>query len=79
MFLDINLPEVDGIELLKFIRSRQKWNAIPIVMISSEAADVQVDEAIRIGADDYTIKPVMYEELVEVIERVTHNRRTKNG
>jgi DNA-binding response OmpR family regulator len=79
IFLDINLPEVNGIELLRFIRSRSKWDTVPVVMLSSEAADVQVDEAIRIGADDYTIKPVMYEELLEVIERVTKSRRAKNS
>lgn len=79
MFLDINLPKVTGIELLKFIRSRTKWNMIPIVMLSSEATDVQVDEAIELGADDYIIKPVMYEELLEVVDRVIRNRRARRG
>jgi two-component system chemotaxis response regulator CheY len=63
MILDINMPEVTGLDLLEFIRRRKEWKDLPVIMLSSEAADVTVDKAMRIGADGYVMKPVTLEEL----------------
>ncbi len=63
MLLDINMPEVSGLDLLEFIRRRPDWSHLPIVMLSTEAADVTVDRAIALGADGYITKPVTIEEL----------------
>lgn len=63
MILDINMPEVNGLMMLEFIRQRREvWN-LPVIMLSSEATDIQVDEAINKGADAYITKPVSLEEL----------------
>lgn len=63
MVLDINMPEVSGIDLLEFLRRRREFQAIPIVMLSSETTDLQVDEALKLGADAFVFKPVTIEEL----------------
>src|SRR5262245_43951838 len=63
MILDINMPEVTGLDLLEFIRRRKEWKDLPVIMLSSEAADVTVDRAMQIGADGYVMKPVTLEEL----------------
>ena len=63
MILDINMPEVSGLDLLEFLRRRKEWKNLPIVMLSSEATDVMVDRALSMGADAYVTKPVMIEEL----------------
>jgi DNA-binding response OmpR family regulator len=63
MVLDINMPEVSGIDLLEFLRRRTEFQAIPIVMLSSETTDIQVDEALELGADAFVFKPVTIEEL----------------
>jgi CheY-like chemotaxis protein len=68
LVLDINMPEVSGMDLLEFIRRQPEWQNLPIVMLSSEAADVTVDEAMELGADGYVMKPVTLEELEKVIE-----------
>jgi CheY-like chemotaxis protein len=68
MLLDINMPGVSGIDLLEFVRQRDQWNDLPIIMLSSEAADIQVDTAIDLGADAYVFKPVTLEELEEALE-----------
>jgi two-component system chemotaxis response regulator CheY len=68
MVLDINMPEVSGLDLLEFLRRRPEWKDLPIVMLSSEAADVTVDRAMALGADGYVMKPVMIDELEKVIE-----------
>ncbi len=63
MILDISMPEVNGIMMLEFIRRRPEWNDLPVIMLSSESTDIQVDEAIRLGADAYVMKPVTLDEL----------------
>ena len=63
IILDINLPEVSGLDMLEFLRRRPEWKDIPVVMLSSEAADTIVDKALELGADSYVMKPVTIEEL----------------
>lgn len=63
MLVDINMPEVSGLDLIEFLRRRPEWKDMPIVMFSSEAADTMVDKALRLGADTYISKPVTLEEL----------------
>ncbi|MBE9478468.1 MAG: response regulator [Chloroflexi bacterium] len=65
--LDINMPEVSGIDFLEFLRMRDDFKGIPVVMLSSETTDIQVDEAMRIGANAFVFKPVTLEELEEAI------------
>lgn len=68
LVLDINMPEVTGLDFLEFLRRRPEWKNLPIVMLSTEAADVTVDQALELGADGYVMKPVTLEELDTVIE-----------
>jgi two-component system, chemotaxis family, chemotaxis protein CheY len=63
MIVDINMPEVSGLDLIEFLRRRPEWKDTPIIMLSSEAADTMVDKALRLGADAYMLKPVTLEEL----------------
>ena len=66
--LDINMPEFSGLDLLEYLRRHPKWENLPVVMLSSEAADVTVDEAMALGADSYVMKPVVLEELEKAID-----------
>ncbi len=65
--LDINMPEVSGIDFLEFLRMRDDFKEIPVVMLSSETTDIQVDEAMRIGANAFVFKPVTLDELEEAM------------
>jgi CheY-like chemotaxis protein len=76
LMLDINMPGVTGIDLLEFVRQREQWNDLPIIMLSSEAADIQVDTAMDLGADAYVFKPVTLEELEEALKTVTAKRNS---
>ena len=67
IILDINMPEVSGLDMLEFLRRRQEWKDLPVIMLSSEAADVTVDKAMKFGADGYVMKPVTIEELEKVM------------
>ena len=63
LILDINMPEVTGLDMVEFLRRRAETKHLPIVMLSSEAADTMVDKALELGADSYVMKPVTIEEL----------------
>ena len=68
LVIDINMPEVTGLDFLEFLRRRPEWKHLPIVMLSTEAADATVDQALALGADGYVMKPATLEELDNVIE-----------
>lgn len=63
LILDINMPEVTGLDMVEFLRRRPDTKDLPIVMLSSEAGDTMVDKALELGADSYVMKPVTIEEL----------------
>jgi len=68
MIVDINMAEVSGLDLIEFLRRRPEWKDMPIIMLSSEAADTVVDKALKIGADTYVVKPVTLEELEKAMK-----------
>jgi len=54
---DINMPNLDGLGLLRALRESPKWREVPVVMITTEGAQAKVQEAIDLGATSYVRKP----------------------
>jgi DNA-binding response OmpR family regulator len=77
LFLDINMPEVTGIDLLEFIRRRSQWDHLPIIMLTSDATDIQVDQALELGADGYVFKPASIDDLEQAIQTARHTRQAR--
>ncbi len=75
--LDLNLPEVSGLDLLEFVRRRPESKDLPVIMLSSEAADVVVDQALAMGADGYVMKPVTLEELEKAMSQAFYKHIIK--
>lgn len=75
LILDVNMPEVSGIDLLEFARTKRELDDLPIVMLSSEHTDLQVEAALEKGADAYVLKPAMLDELEEAIKEAFTARR----
>ena len=73
--LDINLPEMDGIEVCKSLREKQKDT--PIIMLTSRSSKSDVIEWLEAGADDYLTKPFDYDILVTRLRALTR-RNLKN-
>jgi len=69
LLLDVNMPEVSGVDLLEFIRGRPEWKQLPILMLSTEVTNEKVDRAFSLGADGFIIKPVTIDELEAAIGR----------
>ncbi len=77
--LDVMMPDVSGMDMLEFLRLDDGLHSIPVVMLSTEAADVQVDEALEKGADGYVFKPVSIEELEREIKKALKPRKKKEA
>jgi len=73
--LDMNMPGVTGLDVLEFIRSRDRWDYIPIIILSVESEDEMVERAISMGADGYVFKPMTMDELEEAIETAIKKRQ----
>jgi len=54
---DINMPKMNGIELLRAVRASPQWHDIPVVMISAEGGEASVQDAIELGANSFILKP----------------------
>ena len=71
VFLDWNMPEMDGLEFMQKARAMPDYKDLPIVMVTSEAAKYNVVEALQAGATDYIVKPInekLFKEKVLEIE-----------
>lgn len=64
---DINMPNMDGLQMLMAIRQRSEWSSIPIIMITTEGAQARVMEAVELGARGYVRKPFTAEQIREKI------------
>ena len=75
VFLDLGLPDLDGVEVIKRIRS---WSQIPIIVISARSEDADKVAALDAGADDYLTKPFSVTELLARL-RVAQRRISVTG
>jgi len=62
---DINMPKMDGIQLLGAIKATAEWSAIPVMMITTEGGETKVGEAVRLGASGYVRKPFTADQIKE--------------
>lgn len=70
VFLDIKLPKLNGLEVLRELKSDKRTHNIPVVMITSSKQDVDIHTAYRLGANSYVVKPVGFKEFQEVIRQL---------
>lgn len=70
ILLDLKMPKVDGLELLKRLRSEPSTRLIPIVVLTSSNERRDVQSAYQSGANSYLTKPVEFERFVELIDCV---------
>ncbi len=73
--LDLMLPEVDGLEVCKMIRRDPATAAVPIVMVTAKAAEIDRVLGLELGADDYITKPFSPRELVLRIRKILQRGR----
>lgn len=69
IFLDLNMPIKTGFECLKEIKSREKWNAIKIVILSTSSHRDQINEVYKMGAQLYLQKPNSYSTFKDILSK----------
>lgn len=68
ILVDLLMPEVDGFEMIKIIRSNSDFQKIPIIAVSALGRQEDIDRAMQVGANDYVVKPFEASELLKKIE-----------
>ena len=70
VLLDLKLPKVDGLEVLRALKSDPRTQSIPIVVLSSSRQNSDLAESYKLGANSYIVKPVDFEKFVEAVQQV---------
>ncbi len=70
IILDIMLPELDGVEILKKIRANEKYKNIPVIMATAKGTEMDKIDGLNSGADDYLVKPFGVMEMVARVKAV---------
>ncbi len=63
---DINMPDINGLELVSFVKSNAKYRSIPLIIVSTEGSERDRDKGLGLGADAYMVKPFDPETLRQV-------------
>lgn len=64
---DINMPDINGLELVSFVKSNDAYKSIPLVIVSMEGSERDRNKGVGLGADAYLVKPFEPEALREVV------------
>jgi two-component system, chemotaxis family, chemotaxis protein CheY len=67
---DINMPDINGLELVRFIRESAQHKATPLIIISTDGREADRDRGMKLGANAYLTKPFAPETLVETVRSV---------
>lgn len=70
ILLDLKLPKVDGLEVLRQLKQHERFRHIPVVVLTSSAEDQDINTAYALGANSYIVKPVSFERFMEVVEHI---------
>ena len=77
--LDVVLPDRSGFELCREFKSDPRMNDIPIIFCSSKGTDLDKFWGLRQGASAYLVKPLVPEELIDIINQLTKNQQEQQG
>lgn len=70
VLLDLNIPRIDGLEVLRRIRSNPKTKYLPVVILSTSKEDTDVKQSYTLGANSYIRKPVDFFQFIDAIQQL---------
>ncbi len=70
VLLDLKMPKVDGIEVLRQLKSNEKTKSIPVVMLTSSKEDRDIIESYQLGVNAYIVKPLDFEQFGNAIKQL---------
>ncbi len=70
VLLDLKLPKIDGLEVLRRIKSDERTKLIPVVVLTSSQEERDIVESYRLGVNSYMVKPVDFEQFIECVSEL---------
>ena len=70
ILLDLKLPKVSGLEVLRLMKGHHRLSTIPVVVVTSSAEDPDMQAAYHLGANSYVVKPVTFDEFMEAMSKL---------
>ena len=70
ILLDIKLPKIDGLEVLRRLKSHPRFRTIPVIILSTSAELRDIREAYELGGNSYIVKPVDFDKFVDVVSQI---------
>ena len=70
VLLDLKMPKVDGLEVLRHLKGDQILKVIPVVMLTSSREEIDLVKSYRLGANGYVVKPVGFEQFADAIRQL---------
>lgn len=67
---DINMPDINGLELINFVRSNQRYSNIPLIIVTTERSEEDKKRGMALGASAYVTKPFKAPELQDIVRKV---------
>lgn len=70
ILLDLKMPKLNGLEVLKKLKSDERTKKIPVIMLTSSQEEPDIEQAYALGANSYIVKPVEFDKFVESLKSV---------
>lgn len=70
VFLDLKLPKVDGLEVLRRVKSDEKTKVIPIVVLTSSTEERDIIESYQLGVNSYIVKPIDFDKFMDAVSEL---------
>lgn len=70
ILLDLKLPKVDGLEVLRQIKSDERTKTIPVVVVTTSEQEQDVVESYKLGVNSYIVKPVSFDKFVQAVSEL---------
>jgi two-component system, response regulator len=70
ILLDLKMPKVNGIEVLRRLKSDEETKTIPVVILTSSKEDPDIKECYKLGVNSYVVKPVEFEDFVKAVSQL---------
>lgn len=70
ILLDIKMPKLDGIEVLKIIKADEDLRTIPVVMLTSSSMEKDLYQSYKLGANAYVVKPIDFVEFMDSVKKI---------
>ena len=70
ILLDLRLPKISGLEVLRQIKKNSKYASIPIIVLTTSAENSDIEEAYKLGCNSYIVKPIEFDKFMELTSQI---------